>query len=103
MRTPDRIRNVGHEDRILDRPTPLAVPHIHDDDTVTPFGRVGDPIVYPHVVDPAVRVIVFTDVLGVVDIADVENDVLVAGRQREEIVVGSEHVVHAARKTIVVG
>ena len=45
--------------------------------------------------------VVLADVARVVDVAHVQNHVLVAPRQREDVVVGGKRVVHTARQAVV--
>ena len=45
--------------------------------------------------------VVFAHVPGVVDVGDVQDHVLVAACQREDVFVGGEGIVHAARQTVV--
>ena len=93
MRRPDRVGHCGHEDGVLDRSTPATVAYVDHDDTRLPLGGIGDSIVHPDVVDAAVGVVVFADELGFVRVAHVDDHVLVASREREEVVVRGEHVV----------
>ena len=46
-------------------------------------------------------VLVFADVLRMGDVLHVDDDVLLAARDREQIVVGGEHIVHAAREVLI--
>ena len=88
--------------RILDRSAPAAVAHIHYHDAGLPFGGIRNSVVHPQVMNPALRMVVFADVFGVVNIAHVENHIFVATRERKQVIVGGENVVDAAGQSVVV-
>jgi hypothetical protein len=95
-------REGGDQDRTLDRTSPASVPDVDDHHAVLPLRRIRDAVVDPHVVHGAVGVVVLADVARGVDVAHVEDDVLVAPAEREEVRLGREYVVDAAGEVLVV-
>ena len=93
----------GDELGRLDGAAVLAIADVDDHHAHAALRRVGDAVADPEVVDAGVRVAVLAHVLGLGDVTHVDDDVLGATRDREEIVVGGEDVVHAAGQFLVEG
>ena len=102
VRSAARHRVIGHEHGVLDRTAPPAVPHVHHDDAGSPLRRVRDAVMHPHVVHPAVGVVVLAHILWVVDVAHVEDDILVAAGERKQVVVGRKRVMHSTCQSLIV-
>ncbi len=100
-----RSRRCGirsNEHRIFGRASPASIPDIHDYNPGAPFGGVRESVGNPDVMEPAVWVVVFRDVLGVVNVSHVDDHVLVPIRERVKVVVCGEHIMNTASDSFVV-
>ena len=86
---------------LFNRAAVLAIADINHHGTDTTLRRVGDAIANPKVVNARVRMLVFTDVLGLGQILHVDDDILLTAGDCEEVIVGGEHVVHTTSQLLI--
>ena len=91
----------GDELRLLDGAAVLPVADVNHHRPHTSLRRVGDAVAHPEIVNAGIGMFVLAHVLGLRDVAHVDDHVLLATRDGEQVVVGGEYVMHATRELLI--
>ena len=99
-----RVAETAHHHRVVRRAALAAAADVHRHDPVGPVRGPGDAVLHPHIVDAVARGIEFETPhpVGILRVLGVQDVVTPPGGERQDVVVGDEHIVDAAGEFIVV-